>query len=170
MKKANRSIKNENSTLRRPSNTRTQWVWALAMIAIALLSYAVLMRDIRITLWPHAQVLHYLYGLDFTFISGTGYVEQSGYFAITAGCMGAKLFVGAFLLVTLGFMPHAGSTLKEYVRYAITAYGLVLAGAFAITILRIAISLPFCTFPNAQLIHNIISLVIYFGSMACLFI
>jgi exosortase K len=143
-------------------------IWAAAAVTAALLSYAVLVADIRISLWPHTQFFKLMYGMSFDFIPGTGYVEQSGLFAITGGCMGAKLFTSAFLLIAIAFGGRY-TRFGDRLKFTAAAYFLSLLGAFGVTLARISISLPFCGLQNAQLIHNGISLMFYFGSMAALY-
>ncbi|HBU13309.1 MAG TPA: exosortase K [Clostridiales bacterium] len=138
-----------------------------AAVGIAVLSYALLMRDIRLSLWPHAQFFKFAYGMPFEFVPGVGYVSTQAGFSITEGCMGVRLFVSAFLLATLGFSPRGGMGVKA--AFLAKAFALSLAGAFVISLLRISISLPFLHHKDAQLIHNIISLAVYFGCMAALF-
>jgi len=143
-------------------------IWAIAAVAIAAASYIVLMRDISVTLLPHAGFFSLVYGVEFEFAEGVGYVAKGGAFAITKGCMGANLFLSMFLMLILGFGPKNGDT-SYRVRFFVEAYLITLGAAFAVTLVRIALSMPFLGNENSQLIHNILSLLIYFGCMAALY-
>ena len=132
----------------------------------AIVSFAVyifLTTDIRITLIPHISAIKLLYPMQFEFIPGTGYREAGGLFIIGESCIGAKLFICLFLILTIcrvdrydGFFKKISSILL----FCITAVFL----AYIATVFRITASIPFCGMENFQLIHTIFSLMVYFGT------
>ena len=141
----------------------------IVVVAVAVLSYFILSSNIKSTLYVHKRFLELFYNMDFTFVPGVGYTEIGGNFIITESCSGAKLFVSAFLIASLGFGIRIRDK-KEKIVFLIKAYIFTLLGALIISIFRIIISLPVLTMENAQLAHNIISLICYFGSLACLYL
>lgn len=137
------------------------------VLAATLISYAALMSHPQQALYPYALMLEKLYGLSFRYLEIGYYFEQSN-LVITPDCMGTKLFVSAFLMLSLGFPAPGGSIGKSFftlMRY----YGISLIGTFALTVIRIALSLPFTSFAQGQLIHNLLSLALYFGGLLFLY-
>lgn len=137
-------------------------------VAAALLSYRALAESLEVTLRPHVWALEAITGLRFRFTEGLGYVASDGTFALTAGCTGVRLFLSAFLLLALGFPPR-GRPIKRL--GTLCAYYLgALVGALWVTVGRVALSVPLCRLSNGQLLHNLLSLFIYFGSLTALFV
>ena len=135
--------------------------YAALVLALMAMSYALCMGNVRWALLPHAKGLALLYGLEFRYAEGVGYVCDALRFVISPDCMGIKLFLAAFAMLCFGF---AGGLGKVFI-YFVAALG----GAFFVTILRIAMSLPFAGTSHGQLIHNLLSLGIYFGTLVGLY-
>ena len=130
-------------------------------IAICAASYIILNRNIELSLLPHKTVLEYLFNFNFVFIENVGYGQANGLFTVSRSCMGVKLFINLFVILVFGFLHKYKGMKRKFV--AITKfYFAALALAFVITIFRIAASVPFCTWDRFHLIHNTISLMIYF--------
>lgn len=136
---------------------------ALVMGA-ALGSYALLIGHAEQALRPLTAILSALYGLSFTYTPALGYVARDMNLVVTPGCMGATLFTAAFLMLALGFAPEAHRARRLLVYYAFS-----LALALAVGVARIAMSLPFVFYESAQLIHTLVSLLMYFGCLLSLY-
>lgn len=126
-------------------------------------SYIILNRNIELTLLPHKTVLSYLFNFNFIFKEGVGYEQTNGLFTVAKNCMGIKLFINLFIMMVFGFL-HNYTGLKRKIAAMAKFYLLSLALAFIITIIRISVSVPFCTWDKFVPIHNTISLLIYFIS------
>jgi len=133
------------------------------ILLICTITYITFNKNIEISLFPHKTAIQYLFGFDFFFTANVGYEQANGLFIIARNCSGIKLFISLFLIMTLGFL-HRQAGLKRklmtIVRYYFTSLGL----ALVITIIRITASVPFCTWNRFYLIHNLMSLAIYFMS------
>ncbi len=136
---------------------------AACVLGAALVSYALLMHNARAATAPHAAMIGWLYGCRFIYDPAVGYLSREAGIAITPGCMGATLFVALFLIRAFGGPPTARRWLR-----LIADGALSLTGAFGVSIVRIALSLPFAFHPKAQLIHNLLSLALYFGAALAL--
>lgn len=132
-------------------------------IGICALSYLLFNRNIELSLFPHKTVVGLLFNYSFTFIKDVGYEQSNGLFIIAQNCLGAKLFISLYLIMIFGFLPKYAK-LKPKIIALIKFYFTALVLAFIFTIVRIAASIPFCTWERFHLIHNIISLGIYFGA------
>lgn len=132
-------------------------------IGICALSYLLFNKNIELSLFPHKTVMGLLFNYSFTFIEDVGYGQSSGLFIIAQNCLGAKLFISLFLIMVFGFLPKYAK-LKPKIIAIIKFYFTALILAFICTVIRIAASIPFCTWEKFHLIHNIISLGIYFGA------
>lgn len=132
---------------------------AACALGAALVSYALLMMGARAATAPHAAMIGWLYGCRFIYDPAVGYLSREAGIAITPGCMGATLFVALFLIRALGRSAAAGRWPRLIADGARS-----LADAFGVSVVRIALSLPFAFHPKAQLIHNLLSLALYFGA------
>ena len=138
-------------------------------LGVALVSYFALMQNAQVALRPHVWVLEWLYGISFAYVPEIGYYSAAYQFAITDSCMGARFFVAAYLVLCLGFPLDVKSPLKRAAKQA-QRYFFALAAGFALTIVRIALSLPFTGLEIGQLIHNFLSLISYFGGLLALYV
>ena len=143
------------------------FLYAISIMMCAA-SYIILTKYITISLFPHKTVMEYLYNFNFVFIENVGYEQTDGLFVIARNCLGVKLFINLFLMMVFGFL-HKYIEMKHKIAAIIKFYSISLILAFVITILRISASVPFCTWDRFYLIHNIISLTIYFASGLVLF-
>lgn len=135
----------------------------LFTVILAFAVYRILTADIKITLIPHITAVNFLYQMRFEFIPGTGYREAGGLFIIGESCIGAKLFICLFLILTICRVDRYDSFFKKIssiLLFCITAVFL----AYIATVFRITASIPFCGMENFQLIHTIFSLMVYFGT------
>lgn len=148
---------------------KSRFLHVAFILIIALASYALLMRNAEIALLPQVWLLHWLYGLRFSGWSEIGYICEGYGFAITPGCMGAKLFIAAFLIMSLGYIDILQNPLKR-IRITAIYYIGALVGVLVLNVLRISLSLPFIGLENGQLIHNLISLIMYFGELMLLYL
>jgi len=137
-------------------------------IALGAVSYVALNANPELALLPHKTALEYLYNYSFVFVENVGYQQTNGLFIIGQSCLGAKLFINLFLIMVLGFIHRYRDVTRQIIAL-IKFYFLALALACGITIIRIASSLPFCTWDNFHLIHNTLSLSIYFISGLALY-
>ncbi|MCL1816413.1 MAG: exosortase K [Clostridiales bacterium] len=140
---------------------RSDFFFYVLSLMLCAVSYFVLHGNIELALLPHKVALEYLFNYNFNFIENVGYEQVGGLFIVGRNCLGVKLFINLFLLLVLGFL----SKCKE-VRHKILAlikfYFLAALVALSVTIIRIAASIPFCSWERFQLIHNLISLGAYF--------
>jgi len=143
------------------SARRNDILFYAAGIAVCAASYIILNKNIALSLLPHKTALAYLFNFNFIFIENVGYEQTNGLFTISRSCMGVKLFINLFLIMTFGFL-HTYAGMKRKAAAFIKFYFMALVLAWAITVFRIAASVPFCTWPRFHLIHNTISLMIYF--------
>ena len=132
-------------------------------IWVCVVSYVILNKNIEISLFPHKAAIQYLFGFNFFFTENVGYEQTNGLFIITRNCSGIKLFISLFLILVFDFL-HKQSRLKHKIITAVKYYFISLGLALIITIVRIAVSIPFCTWSRFHLIHYILSLAIYFMS------
>ena len=136
--------------------------------ALAIFVYTALDQNIEITLKPHVTAMNWMYQMQFEFLPGLGYREIGGMLIIGRDCLGGRLFVCLFSVLIICRLGHFTGVLnKTLVISGFCALSLVLS--YIITFVRIAASLPFCEMPNFKLIHNILSLMIYFGSIILLY-
>ena len=134
-----------------------------ASIILCAVSYVMLNKNIELALLPHKTVLEYLFNFNFVFIENIGYEQTNGLFIIAKNCLGINLFINLFLIMIFGFL-HKYTDLKHKIIAVIKFYFISLISAFVITIIRISASVPFCAWDKFQLIHNMISLGIYFAA------
>ena len=135
----------------------------LFTVLLAFVVYKFLTADIKVTLIPHITAINLLYQTQFEFIPGTGYREAGGLFIIGESCIGARLFVCLFIILSVCRMDSHDSFWKKTGRiflFCITAVFL----AYIATVFRITASIPFCRMENFHLIHTIFSLMVYFSS------
>ncbi|TYQ16990.1 UNVERIFIED_CONTAM: exosortase K [Acetivibrio alkalicellulosi] len=132
-------------------------------VGVCITTYILLMQNIKISLLPHKALIGFLYNYDFEFVSNLGYQQSDRLFVIAKNCLGGKLFVSLFLILVFGFLHEYIST-KEKIKAIAIFYISSIIIAFIATIIRISASIPFCTLPQFTLIHNTISLGIYFGT------
>ena len=135
----------------------------LFTVIMAFAVYRILTADIKMTLIPHITAVNFLYQMRFEFIPGIGYREAGGLFIIGQSCIGARLFICLFLILSICRIDNYEGFLKKIGRillFCITAVFL----AYIITVFRITASIPFCRLENFQLIHTIFSLMVYFAS------
>ena len=134
--------------------------YALAAVLCAA-TYMLLQQDIALSLLPHKVALELLFDFRFVFVEGLGYAQAQGLFVIARSCMGVKLFINLYLIQVFGFLHR-----KAGPRAKITAmaeyYALAFVLAFAVTVARIAASVPFCGWEHFTRIHNALSLALYF--------
>lgn len=138
------------------------FLYAVSIVMCAA-SYVILNQNIELSLLPHKTVMEYLFNFNFVFNENMGYEQTNGLFIIAPNCLGVKLFISLFLIMVFGFL-HKFIKLKHKMTAIIKFYFMSLILAFVITIIRISVSVPFCTWDKFRLIHNIISLMIYFIS------
>ncbi len=139
---------------------RKRPLYCLMAAGSALLCYGMLMQFWQMALLPHVWLIRLIWGLDFTLIP-EGYVSFGAQIVITPGCMGAKLFLCAYLMLALGF---PGS----FRRLPLLCGGCLL-GTLFVSVVRIAISLPFAGLESGTLIHTLLSLFVYFGALTALY-
>ena len=143
------------------------FLYALS-IMICAASYVILTGYIELSLFPHKTVMEYLFNFNFVFIEDVGYAQTNGLFIIARNCLGVKLFINLFLIMVFGFL-HRYAEMKHKIAAVIKFYSIALVLAFVITVIRISASVPFCTWDRFHLIHNVISLTLYFASGLALF-
>ena len=142
-------------------------LYALCIMMCAI-SYVILTENIEMSLAPHKTVMEYLFNYNFVFIEDVGYEQTNGLFIIARNCLGVKLFINLFLIMVFGFLSkYAG--IKHKIAAIIKFYSISLVSAFAITMIRISVSVPFCTWDRFHLIHIVISLTVYFAAGLILF-
>ena len=146
-----------------PNIKRNDIILYIAAILLCAVSYVILNENIEISLFPHKTAIQYLFGFNFFFTENVGYEQTNGLFIITRNCSGIKLFINLFLILVFGFL-HKQTGLKRKITTALKYHFISLGLALVITIVRIAVSIPFCTWNRFHLIHNILSLAIYFMS------
>ncbi len=141
-----------------------------AALAGALGFYALFTSQPQVFLRPHAALLSLIPGVSFEYVEGLGYLALARNFAITPDCMGAKWFVAALLILCLSTDDaHAHERpSRAALRLGLCLFVLI-ALAFAVSALRIAVSIPFATHPSGALIHRLISLAAYFLSLLALY-
>jgi exosortase K len=132
-------------------------------VALCAASFILFDGNMKYALMPHKAALEYLYGFDFVFVENSGYEQARGLFTITRSCMGVKLFINLFLIMTFGFLREYAGTVRK-IKAIARFYVVSLILAYAITVMRIAASVPFCAWDRFYAIHNALSLVIYFAS------
>ena len=132
-------------------------------ILVCAVSYVIFNKNIEVSLFPHKTAIQYLFGFNFFFTENVGYEQTNGLFIIARNCSGIKLFISLFLILVFGFL-HKQTGLKRKTTTVIKYYFMSLGLALIITIVRIAVSIPFCTWSRFHLIHYILSLAIYFMS------
>ena len=137
-------------------------------IALCAASYVILNKNIEISLLPHKIVLEYLFNYKFVFVENVGYEQSNGLFTVAKNCLGAKLFINLFLIMVFGFL-HKYAGIKRKITAVVKFYFTAFALAFAVTIIRISASIPFCGWDRFHLIHNLISLGIYFAAGLALY-
>ena len=140
----------------------------LTAIIISVISYYFLTQNIRLTLFPYKALIAFLYNMDFSFIENLGYMQSESLFAISKSCLGVNLFLSLFLILIFGFYKKFKFIKNHVLRFSFF-YFLALILAFVLTVIRISASVPFCRFDSFVLIHNIISLSIYFFSAMVLY-
>jgi exosortase K len=138
-------------------------------IAICAASYIILNKNIELSLLPHKTALEYLFNFNFVFIENVGYAQTNGLFIIAQNCLGSKLFINLFLIMIFGFL-HKYTAFKHKIAALLKFYCSALVLAFVITVIRISASVPFCSWDRFHLIHNTISLMIYFASGLVLYL
>ncbi|MCL2147702.1 MAG: exosortase K, partial [Synergistaceae bacterium] len=106
-------------------------MYALCIMMCAL-SYVVLTRHIELSLTPHKIVMEYLFDFNFVFIEDVGYEQTNGLFIISRNCLGVKLFINLFIIMTFGFL-HNYEGIKHKIAAVIKFYSLSLIYAFVIT-------------------------------------
>ena len=142
-------------------------LYAVSILMCAV-SFIVFNQNIEILLFPHKTAMEYLYNFSFVFIDNVGYEQSNRLFTIAQNCSGVKLFINLFLIMVFGFL-HKYIGTKRKIAMLAKFYFRALFLAFAITIARIAASLPFCTWERFHLIHNVMSLGIYFAACFILY-
>jgi len=136
-------------------------------IALCGVSFFVFNQNVELLLLPHKTAMEFLYNFNFIFIDNIGYRQSNGLFIIAQNCSGVKLFINLFLIMVFGFL-HKYTGTKRKIATVVKFYFSALLLAFTITVARIAASVPFCTWERSHLIHNVMSLGIYFA--ACLIV
>ena len=134
-----------------------------ASITICVVSYIAVSRNIELSLLPHKTVLEYLFNFNFVFIDAIGYKQSNELFIITKDCLGINLFISLFLIMVFGFLQKYKG-IKRKITVVIKFYFTAFALAFIITVIRISASVPFCAWEKFYLMHNMLSLGIYFSS------
>ncbi|MCL2163686.1 MAG: exosortase K [Oscillospiraceae bacterium] len=132
-------------------------------IGLCAASYFILNYNIELSLLPHKTVLEFIFDFDLVFIDNVGYEQTNGLFTIARNCLGVKLFINLFLIMVFGFL-HKYEGLKHKAAAMMRFYMISFALAFVITVVRISASVPFCTCDRFHLIHNTLSLGIYFAA------
>jgi len=144
---------------------RNEIVFYVASVALCAVSFVVLNQNTKLLLFPHKTAMEYLYNFKFVFVDNVGYEHSSGLFAISKNCSGVKLFINLFLIMVFGFLHRYTGTKRKIAAIA-KFYLTALVLAFVVTLIRIAASVPFCTWEKFHLVHNVMSLGIHFA--ACL--
>ncbi len=140
----------------------------LFAFSLVFFIYRLLSQNIEITLKPHITFLQLLYQMRFYFIQDIGYSETNNLFVIGRDCLGSKLFVCIFSIISILCLDRYNGFLKKI--FMLLNFALLsLLLSYVITMIRIAASIPFCTMPDFKLIHTILSLVIYFGTALLIF-
>ena len=145
-----------------PVKRNDMFLYAVSIVICAA-SYVILNKNIELSLLPHKIALEYLFNFDFVFIENIGYEQSNRLFTIARNCLGVKLFINLFLIMVFGFL-HKYTEMIYKIKAIIMFYFISLFLAIVITIIRISVSVPFCTWEKFHLIHNTISLGIYFAS------
>ena len=130
-------------------------------LAMCAASYVLFNENMELFLFPHKTVMEYLFNFSFVFTENVGYEQTNGLFIITRNCMGVKLFINLFIIMAFGFL-HKYAGMKNKIAAIVKFYSISLITAFAATMFRISASVPFCEWNRFHLIHNVISLSVYF--------
>jgi len=136
-------------------------LYAISILLCAA-SFVVLNHNIEILLFPHKAAMELLYNYSFVFVDDVGYEQANGLFTIARNCSGVKLFISLFLIMVFGFL-HKYTGTKRKIAMVVKYYFMAMFIAFAVTVVRIAASIPFCSWERFHLIHNAMSLGIYFS-------
>ena len=136
--------------------------------ALALFVYAIADLYISTALKPYVTALYWLYQMRFEYLPGLGYRETGGLFIIGRDCLGNKLFICLFAVMVICRLDHYKGSMDALLRLPILCAASVLL-SYAVTFIRISASLPFCGTFEFKLIHSVLSLAIYFGSVIVLY-
>ncbi|MCL2508146.1 MAG: exosortase K [Oscillospiraceae bacterium] len=134
----------------------------LLCAALAGTAYIFLSGHTQWTLLPHTKVLNFLFGLHF-YYNGEFYEAVGNNIAITKTCSGVNLFVSLYAILFYVFSRYFTGVKKRVIASPVCFAGAIII-AFAATMIRIIVSLPFAGSPHFKLIHTVISLCVFFGT------
>lgn len=143
-------------------------IWYAVSVIFVISVYMCVHAHSRFFLFPYAKLTSAIWNIPFAYIAPQGYVSYDGALTISESCSGIKMFIALFLIAAVGFAP-AELSFKNAVRAFISAAGKIAALTFALTFIRISMSLKLNYFTNAALAHNILSLIIFFGAACALY-
>ena len=134
----------------------------LLCAALAAAAYILLSIHTRWTLFPYTKALELLFGFHF-YYTGAAYEAAGSGVVITKACSGVNLFLSLNAILSVGFI-HRFRGGKKGLLLAPLFFAASVCVAFAATLARIIVSLPFCESPHFKLIHTVISLCVFFGT------
>ena len=160
-------------------NNRVKWSAQLATVllcALALKSFysSAGPDQLRWILGPVAWLTSILSGRSFSFEAHAGYMSSDNTFLIAAACAGVNFLIASFLMLTLKKLWYSrkeGTSWKFIPLTGLMAY----AATLVANTVRICIALELQQHPlrndwlNANQIHRIEGIVVYFGFLFLLF-
>ena len=134
----------------------------LLCAAAGAAAYVFLTVNTEWTLYPYTKALNFLFGLQFYF-TGAAYETAGSNLVISKTCSGVNTFLSIYAILVFGFL-HYFAGVKKRLRGFLLSFAAAIAIAYGATLLRIIISLPFCDSRYFYLIHNTITLCIFYGA------
>ena len=134
----------------------------LLCAAVGVAAYAFLSANTEWALYPYTKALNVIFGFHFYF-TGVAYEAAGSNLVLSKTCSGINTFLSVYAILVFGFLHHfagAGKRLRGFLLSFAAAIGI----AYGATLLRIIVSLPFCDSRHFYLIHNIITLCIFYGA------
>lgn len=161
-------------------NTRTKWSAQLVTVLLCALSlkyfYSAAGPDqLRWILGPVAWLTSILSGRAFSFEAHAGYMSSDNTFLIAASCAGVNFLLTSFLMLGLKRLWYKRNEPESWLFIPVTAFAAYGATLVANTI-RICIALELQQHPvrtdslNANQIHRLEGIIVYFGFLFLLFV
>ena len=138
------------------------WPTYLFCAALGAAAYLFLSAHPQWTLFPYAKILNILFGYHFSY-AGDCYQAMGSGVVISQTCSGVNLFASVYGILVFGFLRRFPGASKRF-SAALACFGIALAVAFAATLARIILSLPFCESRHFKLIHTVFSLCVFYGT------
>ena len=166
-------MKKERLKIKRLSALKNQWLGIVSaragMFPVYLLCaaagavvYTFLAVNTEWTLYPYTKALNSLFGYHFYF-TGAAYEAAGSNLVISKTCSGLNTFLSIYTILIFGFL-HRFTGLKNRLFGVLVSFTAAIFIAYCATLLRIIISLPFCDSQHFYLIHNAVTLCIFYGA------